>query len=425
MRQVSQVASGTLIAQALILASYPFVTRLYMPGEYGHFAAITAASQVFVLFSTMNLHGLIPAIGASTHSLRFASSMLLTSAMTLVLAIVGIAAYAMTVWITGVGDPEGWITAVAVALVGWLSSLSLTHRTLAIRFGQFRAVMLAAVARAAVFVGASLALGLIFADPVLGGAALALAFGAGEGVSAVVLRRSLGARHRRLASPIRVHVAWQELKRQRSLLLAMSWSHVLLSMTANLPTLLIRAAYGPAATGLFGLAFRVVSAPVSFFGQAVGDVLVKHSSELRRAGVPIAPFLGKISLGMSVIGVMGFSTLAAGGLAFSGQVLGEDWAGAGYSIAVLSLLSLPVFVCTALGFLPAMLGARRFLVFWATSRLVCLASGLFGCWWAGFGYGVTLPVYATIEGLHQVVFIWFFLRPGGAVSRADRAGEAG
>jgi O-antigen/teichoic acid export membrane protein len=49
---ISRIASGQFIAQLILVASLPYITRYYNPEEFGVFAVFSAITWILVVFST-------------------------------------------------------------------------------------------------------------------------------------------------------------------------------------------------------------------------------------------------------------------------------------------------------------------------------------------------------------------------------------
>ncbi|VVM24471.1 hypothetical protein BSPWISOXPB_8003 [uncultured Gammaproteobacteria bacterium] len=56
---ISRIASGQFIAQLILVASLPYITRYYNPEEFGVFAVFSAIIGILVVFSTGKVEFLI------------------------------------------------------------------------------------------------------------------------------------------------------------------------------------------------------------------------------------------------------------------------------------------------------------------------------------------------------------------------------
>ena len=405
LRHVLTLAGSTAASQVLLLAAGPALSRLYGPAAWGTYSLITAfvavASVVTALFYDQAIVGTatVDECAALTVATLWLGPIVTIPAVALLGVFIGAG------WL-GYGNVPWaalWWSAVLLVVMQVFMSLRYWHMR-AERFGLLGQTAVAQnVGRAVMPIGAAWASG--------GWAGLT----AGEALGRVVGCVPLVAHRWQETKAAFRKQNWQSMKavlRKHAIFAQVGApSGLLNAVSQSLPLPLIAARFGAEAAGQFGLAFRVLQAPVGLVGQSVADAfharLALHNRE-RREYVP--KFFRRTALLLLAASALPATVILGLGPRGFAWIFGARWGAAGAlavamipwatSQLVVSPLSRAVFV---LG------GQRQKLVYDVSSVILVL-----GCyWWAGReGWGLGPTVLCLSLGQVVAYGIYFVVLQG-------------
>lgn len=407
---IARILAGSVAGQGLVLLSYPFLTRLYDPAEFGLLVVFTSVTSMIGVLSTASLETavLIPKTDEEAAAVAWAAlaSVAITTGAT---AVAG--------WFLGtlVGELLGvpalgdfwWLIALTVAVHGCYFVLSewivrrrsygtLGHRNLVQGIGQ---------------VVTQIGLGLLGVRPL--GLLLGSAVGRLVGTGGMLSRDGLFRRKR----PTFREVA-DAVRRFRRFPLVASWSKLLNTAGLQVPFLVISAAYGDARAGLLGLAVRIIGGPTAVLGQAVYQVFTGESSaRLRESDSDLAAFTRRSVMRLLAIGV-GPAVLVAAFSPFAFElVFGPAWTDAGRFAQLLAVVYLAEFAVTPISQVLWLLERQDLQLIWDAGRLVLTAGGPIVCAIVG------APIFTAVACLAVAHVIGYALMYVLSI-RAARASDA-
>jgi O-antigen/teichoic acid export membrane protein len=323
------LASGTAIAQLLLVLAAPVLTRLYTPADYGVLAVYSSTLTVLLVLASLRYEAAIPLpeedeVAGSVLALAF-------------VILAGMAALvSLVVWVAG----DAFVEAVNVPALGpyrWLIPLGFigagTYQALsywAIRrreFGRLARTRLSqgagqVVAQVALGVAGAGAPGLLLGD-VIGRVA------GGGGLAVLAIRERLHARVTR-ASLLAVAA------RYRRFPLLTTWAGLLNIGSLQLPSILFSAGFGAAAAGLYALSFNMLVLPTMLVGQAVGQVFLSRAATLAREPERLRQLTERTALVLFACGLPAFGAVVLGGPQLFATVMGSEWEEAGRYAQVLA-----------------------------------------------------------------------------------------
>jgi O-antigen/teichoic acid export membrane protein len=329
-RPVLTLVSGAAVAQAVVFAARPVLTRLYTPDEFG----------VFTLFVTL------AALGGPLATGRFDDALMLPAARRdaggLLLLALGMAALTALVVAVLALWREGWAAlldtpALAPALLllaptllalTWGQALEAWHT----RFDRFRLVSAGRVAQSGTAAAFQVGAGL------LGAGALGLVGGAAAGFGAtllvagvaLVLRDRAVVRAALRSAPMRALAA-----RYRRFPLLSAPAAFLNLLSGRVPILLLAAFFGAATVGLFGLAFGMLATPVGLVTGAVGQVFFVRAAAAHREGA-LGPLTRQVHRRLVAAALFPMAAAALAGPELFAFVFGAAWREAGVHARLLA-----------------------------------------------------------------------------------------
>jgi O-antigen/teichoic acid export membrane protein len=172
--------------------------------------------------------------------------------------------------------------------------------------------------------------------------------------------------------------------------------------------LILAAAYGPMATGYYLIAHKVLAAPVSLIGAAVGQFLMGDSRTLKSNGT-----LAKVVLTthgvLIAIGVPIFFFFFLFSEEFFVQVFGEDWEKSGSFAESLSPWLYMVFVASPISVITTIQEKLRF-TFWFDLASLFLRLGTLLVATYSFPSSFAVQSYSLVSTLVIVIYLTFIFK---------------
>lgn len=333
-RAVLVLAGGTALAQLIVLAAMPVISRLYNPTEFGAAAGLLALLVVLVPVAALTYDHALPIAPDE----RAVSSLLRVCALatvvtSIVLGLVLIFAGERIVDLLAGGELTGWLWLLVVGLL--VGGLLLTLTGWAIRDREFPAISQSRIAQSVGLVTTQIGAGLLG----MGGAGLMLGDVVGRAVALVRLTIRRRFRKTPTPDPVSRRSLAEVSRRYRRFPLVGTWPNLAQGFVLQAPLLLLIGFYGTAVGGVFAFAQRLIAAPVALIVLSVSQVFVAEAADqlrrdpaglqklfadslrrLVRTGVPLLPLLTVVA-----IPVVPF-------------VFGEAWRDAGLYLVALSPL---------------------------------------------------------------------------------------
>lgn len=376
-RNVSMLAGSTAMGQVVVLASSPLLTRLYEPKELGTLAVYVAVLSTLSTIGALRYELAIPLPGDDDEAANVLA-VSLVAALTLA-SIVGIA----TVFFGD--DLAGLLGTAQLATLLWLLPISLLGASIyislsywAIRVEEFRLIARTRIYQSSAMVTTQLALGLVG----VGAAGLLVGDAIGRAGGSGTLARRLVARDKASIKRISLSSMKLQANRYRRFPLLSSGSGLINSLGLNLPPLIIAGLYGPAVAGWFGLAQRVVIAPVGVIGLSVSKVYFSRAAQLSREDIKdLERLFRRTARQLFFVGLPVAVILAAAAPPLFTTIFGEAWRSAGDYARIMSVMFLAQFVAVPLSQTLNVLEKQGLQFSWDLFRLVAVVAAFgFGAW---------------------------------------------
>lgn len=341
-RDAALLGGGAALSQALNLAFYPLITRLYAPEALGVLGVFTALAAALTPLASLSLH-----LGINLPKREEDAWDLVSLTIT-----VGVGVATATLLALVLGADQFAAAAGLTPLAAYYSLLPLTVFLLAVQQAaqQFRLRQRLFWVLSLSYVAAALTSGLgriLFGlnDP--SSVSLALTFSFGLAVQVLCISpRQIFSRTLNSWRPSKLRDTSALLASYRRLVFFRTPQDFLNAVSQGVPVALLAYYYGPAEAGFFALARSVVGAPLDLIGNAIGNALYPRLASATHSGAPIAPLLRKATGGLLLLGLapatLGWIVLPpAFGLLFG---TGWDRAGVFGGLIVLWLVSILINV---------------------------------------------------------------------------------
>jgi len=264
--------AGSVAGQTLTLFITPVITRIYAPKEMGVFALYASAIGILVLISTARYDMAIISPKRDKAARVLVKLVALISVSMFAVSMVLLLVFALSPLATVMNlSVNIWLWFVPVGV--FLSALQVSYTSYMLRNKQYSAIATVRLLTAASAAGLSVTLG-------------GLHFGVWglllSSLGALLIGVFLARRATRLEW-------WQKLSRRQILVVAKRYinypridlpSSLLGVVGSQLPTILLGVYFGTAFLGFYALADRLLLAPLSTLGGAVGSVFRVRATEL-------------------------------------------------------------------------------------------------------------------------------------------------
>ncbi len=325
------LAGGTALAQVVVFVSYPLLSRLYTPEDFGVLAVYAALLGVTLPVASFRYEYAIPIArndGAARNLLTLCLSILLVNSVALTLLWLLARAFS---WTTGsVGDylwllPLGFLAAGAYQAVSYWAIRQRDFPRLAkTKVGQ-------GIGTAVTQIGLGFfsgPLGLLVGDVV------------GRSAGVLTLARPLVAtrpsRTGRVTSPRLRAVA----RTYRRFPMYSSGSSLINALGLQAPALFMVAEYGVAAGGAFGLTLRVLSAPMALVGRAIMQVFFAEGAQLqRRDPAEVVGLFDRLAIRLLAMATIAATAIILVARPLFPTIFGSAWVTAGVYAQALGLMA--------------------------------------------------------------------------------------
>lgn len=397
--RVAVLVGGTAFAQALALLAMPVLTRLYAPADFGVMQVYVSLLAAAVTVVSLRFELALPLPKDATTAANVLALALSTTLA--VSTVVGAVALPLRHVITS------WTQTPALAPYLWLLPLGMvwagTYKVLsywAIREGEFVRLAQTRSAQGLARVVVQIVAGLFQLKPL----GLLLGDLAGQGSGSGSLARLVWTRHREAVQSITLAGMRQAASRYKRFPL-FGGTALLSVATLWLPPLFVAAMFGPEVTGGLALAMRVMSWPMQFVGNAVGQVYTGEASRLmRQAPAGQYPLLMRTTKRLALLGAPLFGLGLAAPFVFV-PLFGPKWEQAGVFCALLTpmvFLQLVVAPISAL----ANIAERQDLQFVADASRAALIIAVFAV--ARRGQWAPVPTLAAYASTMALCYVGYF-----------------
>ena len=382
-RNVAVVASGTVGAQVITIASAPFITRIYGPEAFGLLGTFQAILFVATPASAMAY----PIAVVLCKEDRDALGMVRLSII-LSLSISLIAAGLMLLWggwlteILGAQSVASFLLLIPVGMI--FSAWTQIAQQWLIRKNEFGAVARSALAQALILNTAKAGVGWFY--PL--GAVLIVLATLGYALQALLLFICAYRRWQPVYAKSNEHRSATRLRdlalRHRDFPLYRAPQNIINAASQSLPVLMLAAFFGPTAAGFYTLGKMVMGMPSALLGKAVTDVFYPRITEAARQKENLSQQILGATSALIAIGALPFGLVIIAGPWLFSLVFGEDWAMAGEYASWLALFYLFNFINKPCVAAVPVLGIQRGLLVYELLSTGAKVLGLIvGFYWFG------------------------------------------
>jgi O-antigen/teichoic acid export membrane protein len=383
-RNVTMLASGTAMGQAIAFIASPLLTRLYIPENFGYLAIYTSVLSTLVVIGSLRYQLAIPLPEKDEDGFA-----LLSLSCLILVTITTLLSLGLLLW----KEPLfTFLNAESLQKFWWLIPLGLFGAGLyqalsywSIRKQAYRNLSLTKLTQGISLVGVQIGLGFFK----LGELGLIIGDIAGRTAgSSNLARLSLKGNVWQELSVERIK---QNLIRYRRFPLLSSVSALFNSAGLQLPSLLLLAFYGPQVAGWFALSQRVLGIPTTLLGTSVSQVYTGKAAQMaRETPTSLLPLFQKTVSRLFLLALLPAIVLSIFAPQLSAFVFGQDWYRTGQYIQVLTPMFLAQLAVSPLSQTLIILERQDLQLIWDISRFLLVVGVL---WLAKFAH------FSDFEGI--------------------------
>jgi O-antigen/teichoic acid export membrane protein len=344
-RGVVTLVAGTGIAQIIVIASSPVLTRLYSPADFGVFAVGTSIVSVLIAVTCLRYEFAVTLPDSDVAAAN-------VLAVSLIANVVMSAVVGFVLWLTGsallgVFGASVLVPYIPLITLGQLGGGSVAALTnWAIRTKSFSHIAATRLTQSVSLVAVQIA----FRAVGSGAPGLLLGDVAGRVAGLTRLSHSAWGKHASAFRAVSRAGIRSAAVRYRRFPLYSGPSALLTSLAFQAPVLLLVLVYGPISGGQYALAERACSIPLTLVAGAVGQVFLSRASDLARES-PEALRVLFIRTTSSLIrsAIVPAALLAVAAPFLAAPVFGDAWHETGLFIAILAPMYCIAFAATATG----------------------------------------------------------------------------
>lgn len=416
-RRLTVLSGGFLLSQLLIVLSFPLLSRLFTPAEFGVYAVFTALTGILGNVLSLRYELAVPVAKSD----RDAAALIAVALIAVVAScvITGPLTMSASGWLAGAAEmPELadilWTLPLTIVLLSGTETLSYWS----VYRGTFHLNATARLVQSAAQAGLQVAFGL------LGMSGLGMILGYGLGFVArfvYLILRFPAADRARLLGVDRAEVA-RAARRNWQYPAYSAPATLLEASTALLPAILLAILYDPTIAGLYGLGQRLMGLPVRLFSQAARQVFLSEAAD--RSGRGLHRLFTRTVLAFLGLGLLCMAPLIVAGPSLFALLFGEAWRSAGEMVQLLVPLYLARFVVTPVSQALNVLRRQSLHLVSSSTDATMLLAAFSAAWWFGLAPMTTillLSLGSTAAYLLYLGLVWHAVRSAGRATREPLA----
>jgi teichuronic acid exporter len=322
LRNISWLASGTILSQILVVASMPLLTRIFSPEAFGVMAAFSAAYAILIPFTTLKYDAavILPKAASSAISLTWLVILIATGMALLAGGLLGLATQMS--WL-----PDGYGANLWLPLALWIGAFYTLTQQWSTRLSDFKHFARSQVIGAVLNLGTSLTLGLLF-----GGQPNHLVLGFICGMLGSLTYMLLSWK-KKIPNQSRVNVSrlMRRANVYRQFPALVMPSALLMTIGQNSIPLVLITYYSLSDVGQFAIANRLLLIPAALIGGAIAESFRSEFVRRQRERLDSTSLFNKTLRTITILALPMFSLLFVTAPWLFSVVFGSDYEEAGHA----------------------------------------------------------------------------------------------
>ena len=395
--QILTLMSGTLMAQIIMLAFIPILTRLYTPSEFGVYSLFFTFSSIIGTVSSLRYDQaiMLPKSNRDAQALVFLS-ILLTLAVTSILALVVIIFYDSFLEYFNQQAFLVWLFPFSVMVIGIVQILN-SYATRKEFYKKIASVKMVEAVTTVSTQGASRYFFML--DGLIAGKFLSNLFSLYQLLRYHLKKQTLQLKYlsrRRLRA---------NSKRYENFPKYLSFSTLLNSLSQNVPILLFGSFFSPSVVGFYSLTTRVLQAPILLIADSTRSVFYQKASNMYARGEDITPLYFKTTIGLAKLFIVPMLIVLLFGPMLFEWFFGEEWRESGVIAQIVIVWFFFAFIAPPTSMMYNILNLQKFLLGLQIVTLSLRVVGIVAGYYLFDSYMVSLILFTLISIVHNLIFI--------------------
>ena len=347
-KNVFKISSGTVAGQLCSVVSLPFITRIYGADIIGVWAIITSVSGIVNTISDIGLTNSLMVCEEGEVENQYRA----ISALNVVVCALCTPLVALYCAFLSYDAPRAAIVVICTLIYSiTLQQVSINYMLLN-RRREYDVLMKNPLINQLVASFSSVVLGI--AGFISWGYYVGMI--AGQAVTLIHMRRRVAISYRQVS----LTYFRSLLSRERDFIICQMPSNIAYQVRGQLPTLIIGSLFGTAVLGNFSIAQKLLNIPVTFIGQAVGNVFYQRIASMRGNVGTIAQFVQRNMRRTMTVAIVPMAFLIALGSPIIDFVFGGGYELGGAMVGVIGFQSLFSFLTASIKGVDIVLGKQRY-----------------------------------------------------------------
>lgn len=377
-RNVIVVATGTAAAQAVILVSSPFITRLYGPETFGILGIFTAIIGIVIPIASFTYPTAIVLPSNEKDAKGIAHLSLIISFIVSILGLIILLIFSQQIIeLFKLQSIDNFLYYIPLLIL--FSGFQQVLEQWLIRTNQFKITARVTFTHSVIVYGGIVCIGFFYPSASI----LVLLTVIGQALKGIMMLKWADGFNLKPNVQINhwfIHIKQLARKYIDFPLYRASQSFIDV-VTQNLPILFLTSFFGTAAVGYYSIGRTVLNIPSKFIGKSVGDVFYPRIIKAANRDEDLVKLLQKATFYLLIIGLIPYGVVIVAGPFLFSIVFGEGWNQAGEYARWISIWSLSSFILQpsirALPVLSAQSLHLKITIISLVIRIVALAIGKF------------------------------------------------
>ena len=404
--QIITLMSGTLMAQALMFAFIPILTRIYTPTEFGLYSTFFLISSMLGEVSSFRYEQaiMLPKSNRDAEALLFLSAMI-TAIITAIVAIVIVLFYDFFLDYFNGMDYLLWLLPLSIMIIG-LTQIFDAYST---REQYYKKIATIRAIESATTISTQWSIRAIFSlDGLIVGKLISNFFVLVQFVSFYIKKQTLSLRYiskRRIRANIKRHETFPKY---------FAFSALLNSFSQNIPVFLFTTLFSPAIAGFYGLTARVMQVPILLISGSTRRVFYQKASKMYANGESIRGIYIKTTIGLIKLFIAPLFAILFFGEEIFVFLFGQEWGESGVIAQITIIWFLFAFISSPTSMIYNILSLQKRLLQLQIVTTIARVLSIYSGFYLFDSYIVSVVLFTVVSVIHNLIFIGYIYNKIGA-----------
>ncbi len=397
--QIITLMSGTLMAQALMFAFIPLLTRIYTPTEFGLYSSFFLISSMLGEVSSLRYEQaiMLPKSNRDAEALLFLS-IVITVTITTLIAIVIVLFYDFFLdYFDGMAYLV-WLLPLSIMIIG-LTQIFDAYST---RGEFYKKIATIKIVESMTTVTTQWSSKALFSlDGLIVGKLISNFFVLFQFIYFHIKKQTIVLKH---ISKRRVEF---NIKRHETFPKYFAFSALLNSFSQNVPVFLFTTLFSPAIAGFYGLTARVMMVPILLISGSTRRVFYQKASKMYANGESIRGIYIQTTVGLIKLFIAPLFVILFFGQEIFSFVFGSEWVEAGAIAQITVIWFLFAFISSPTSMIYNIFSLQKRLLQLQIVTTIARVSSIYSGYYFFDSYIMSVVLFTVVSVIHNLVFIGY------------------